>query len=220
MPPDDPGPLDAALGRLDHYDWVILTSANGVAQVFARLAALGRDARAFGRARLCAIGPATAAALAEHGLRADRVPLEYVAESILATFADDALAGQRILVPQGDLARDVLVIGLEARGAAVEAVTAYRTRPETAADPATVRLIRQGAIDIVTLTSASTARNLVAALDGDLRGLERALVAAIGPITATAAQEAGLSVGVVATEHTIPGLVAALLVAVSAGRTE
>ena len=79
------------------------------------------------------------------------------------------------------------------------------------ADPATLRLVRQGAIDIVTLTSSSTARNLVAALGGDLSGLERSLVAAIGPITAETARELGLNVGVVATEHTIPGLVAALV---------
>jgi uroporphyrinogen III methyltransferase/synthase len=215
LPPDDPGPLDAALMRLDDYAWVILTSANGVAQVFARLAALGRDARAFGRTRLCAIGPATAAALAAHGLRADRVPPEYVAESILAIFAGESLAGQRVLLPQGDLARDALVVGLEALGATVEPVITYRTLPETAADPATLRLIRAGAIDIVTLTSASTARHLVAALDGDLSGLERALVAAIGPITAAAAQDAGLTVGVVAADQTIPGLVAALRKAVA-----
>jgi uroporphyrinogen III methyltransferase/synthase len=213
LPTADDGPLDAALDRLASadYEWAVFSSVNGVAGVFDRLAARGRDARAFAGCRVCAIGPATAEALAARGLRADRVPAEAVAEGILASFADDDLAGRRFLLVQGDLARDALGDGLAARGATVEAVVAYRTAPETEADPATLRLIRQGAIDIVTLTSSSTARNLVAALGGDLSGLERSLVAAIGPITAETARELGLNVGVVAAEHTIPGLVAALV---------
>ena len=211
LPPEDGGPLDAAVGRLASYDWTIFTSVNGVASVFDRLATQGWDARAFAGGRVCAIGPATAEALAARGLRADRLPAEAVAEGILASFADEDLAGRCFLLIQGDLARDDLGAGLAARGAAVDAVVAYRTVPETEADPATLRLVRAGAIDIVTLTSSSTARNLVAALGGDLSGLERSLIAAIGPITAETARELGLRVGVVAAEHTIPGLVAALV---------
>jgi uroporphyrinogen III methyltransferase/synthase len=213
LPPADEGPLDAALARLGEYDWVIFTSANGVAHAFARLAAQGRDARAFAGCRLAAIGPATAAALAERGLRADRVAAEAVAEGLLATLAGEELAGRRVLLPQAEQAREALAAGLTARGAVVEVVAAYRTVPE-AADPAALALVRAGQIDVVTLTSASAARHLAAALGGELGGLERALVAAIGPVTAAAAAELGLRVGVVAAEHTIPGLVAAIVAAV------
>lgn len=213
--PGDDGPLDAALTRLASVDWVIFASVNGVARVFERLDATGRDARVFGPCRLCAIGPATAAALAERGLRADRVPPEAVAESILAAFEADDLTGRRVLLPQGDQARDTLAAGLVARGAIVEAIVAYRTTSETDVDPATLRLVRDGAIDAVTLTSSSTARNLVVALGGDLTGLERAVIAAIGPITAQTAVELGLPVTVTAAEHTIPGLVDALVAAMA-----
>jgi uroporphyrinogen III methyltransferase/synthase len=214
-PPADNAPLDAALARLSTFDWVFFTSVNGVARVFERLSAAGLDTRAFAKARVCAIGPATAAALAAHGLRADLIPPEFVAESILEQFQPGDLAGKRVLLPRADIARDALAIGLAARGAEVEQVVAYHTVPEDHADPAIVQLIRSGAIDIVTLTSSSTARNLAAALGGDLSGLERSTVAAIGPITADTARELGLRVDIVAAQHTIPGLVAALLAAVS-----
>lgn len=216
LPPEDDAPLDAALARLPEYDWVIFTSVNGVARAFERLAAAGRDARAVGGARVCAIGPATAAALAERGIRADRVPPEFVAESILAALASEPLDGRRVLLPRADIARDALAVGLAERGAMVDQVAAYRTVPEVEIDPATLTQVRTGAIDIVTLTSSSTARNLVAALGGDLSGLQAALVAAIGPVTAATARELGLRVDVEAREHTIPGLVAALVEAVAA----
>ncbi|MCC6627439.1 MAG: uroporphyrinogen-III C-methyltransferase [Chloroflexi bacterium] len=213
--PGDDGPLDTALTRLATVDWVIFTSVNGVARVFERLDATGRDARAFGLCQLCAIGPATAAALAERGLRADRVPPEAVAEGILAAFEADDLTGRRVLLPQGDQARDTLAAGLAARGAIVEAVVAYRTTSETDVDPATLRLVRDGAIDAVTLTSSSTARNLVAALGGDLTGLEQAVIVAIGPITARTATDLGLTVAATAADHTISGLADALVAALA-----
>ena len=217
-PPTDEAPLDAAVRRLVDYDWVIFTSVNGVERVFERLTAAGGDARAFGRAKVCAIGPATAAALAARGIRPDRTPAEFVAERVLTAFDDDELAGARALLPQGQQARDVLAAGLAARGAGVESVVAYRTVAEERPDATVLRLIREGAIDVVTLTSSSTAENLVAALGGDLSGLERSLIVAIGPVTASAAAARGLRVGVTAEEHTIPGLVSAVVDAMISGQ--
>lgn len=214
-PPEDWGPIDAAIARLGDYDWVVFTSANGVRFFFQRLAVQKNDARALAGVRLGAIGPATAAELGRHGLLADYVPGQYVAEAIVVGLGD--VAGQRILLPRADIARESLANGLRQAGAQVDEATAYRTtRPQvqghseitpTAEDIR--RMLLAGEIDVVTFTSSSTVRNLVAIL-GDAETLRKATVACIGPITAQTAREAGLRVDVVAEEYTIEGLVEAL----------
>ena len=108
--------LDAALENLADFDWLILTSASAVQFFFARLRALGLDARALARCRICAVGPKTAAALAAHGLRADLVPSDHKGEGVVAAFADLAPKGARVLFPRADKARDVIPEGLAALG--------------------------------------------------------------------------------------------------------
>lgn len=213
QPLTDATALDATL--LTPYDWVVFTSVNGVHAVWVRLRSLGRDARAFGGTRLCAIGPATAAALASLGLHADFVPDEYVAEAIVAGL--EPIAGQRILLPRADAARPALAEGLRGRGAQVDDVVAYRT---TLADPSDPRgreigdMLAAGEIDVVAFTSSSTVRGFVAALDlqaaAPAAPVAWPCVACIGPITAQTARELGTPVDVVARPYTLPGLVAAL----------
>lgn len=212
-PVADAAALDAAL--LAAYDWIVFTSANGVQAAWARLAALGRDARAFAGARLCAIGPATAAELARRGLIADFVPAEYVAEAVVAGL--DVAAGQRVLLPRADIARPDLAEGLRRRGARVDEVVAYRTRIAGPADPRAAEIaamLARGEIDALTFTSSSTVRGFAAALGladgGRPRGWAWPRVACIGPITARTAREMGAPVDVVAETYTLPGLVAAL----------
>ena len=123
LPLEDPADLDAALAR--PHDWVVFTSVNGVRAVWQRLEAVGRDARALAGARLCAIGPATAAELALHGLRADAVPAEYVAEAIVPGLGE--VRGARILLPRADIAREALAARCGMRAPLVEDVAAYRT---------------------------------------------------------------------------------------------
>lgn len=213
LPAEDYRPLDEALAR--HYDWVIFTSVNGVEAVWARLQATGRDARAFAGTRLCAIGPATAAELAAHGLRADFVPPEYVTEAILAGIGD--VAGQRILLPRADIARESLAAGLRQQGARVDEVVAYctvTTGPDhPMAQPVLARL-ETGQIDVITFTSSSTVRGFVNTFG--LSGIDSSknnvpIVACIGPVTAQTAQELGLHVDVVADTHTIAGLIQSLV---------
>src|SRR5690242_4887934 len=110
VPPVDFAPLDAALAQLSVYHWLIVTSANGVRILITRMLALGKDIAALKQLRIGAIGPATAQALAEHGLKADFIPTAYVAEAILAEIGD--VAGQHILLPRADIARATLAIGL------------------------------------------------------------------------------------------------------------
>ncbi len=201
-------PRDGGPGGLD--PWVIFTSANGVEAVFARLEALGLDARVFGGVRLGAIGPATAAALRQHGLRADYAPTEALASAILADFQGRDLRGVRVLLPRADIAPPALADGLAALGADVESVVAYRTVPAEGLAAEARRVLADGAVDTACFTSSSTVRNLVDALDGDTSLLAPLTVACIGPVTAATARELGLHVDIVAREHTVEGLVAAL----------
>lgn len=210
QPLESPEALDAALRRLGEFHWVLFTSANAVWAVWERMRALGLDARAFAGVRLGAIGTATAASLLEVGLQADFVPQRHTSAAILEEIGD--VRGQRILLPRSDLAPPDLAEGLRARGADVEAVTAYRTVPAGPPREVVERLLEEG-VDIATFTSASTVANLAAlvaprSLEEVLRG---AVVACIGPVTAQAARERGLHVDVVAPVHTEEGLVEALV---------
>jgi uroporphyrinogen III methyltransferase/synthase len=202
--------IDAACAGIGGYDLLVLTSANGVEQLFARLAERGSDARALSAATtVVAIGPATAGRLADHGVRADVVPERFVAEGILDALAGHELAGRRALVARAREARPDLVEGLRARGAAVDEVALYDTRPEP---PARTAIEAALEADYLTFTSSSTVRNFVAALDtGQRERAGRLRVVSIGPITSAAARAAGLTVHAEAAAYTVPGLVEALV---------
>ncbi|MFO8063350.1 MAG: uroporphyrinogen-III synthase, partial [Spirochaetia bacterium] len=176
---------------LSTYDWVIFTSTNGVRFFWERLKEAGGDARAFAGTRVAAIGPVTARELASHGLQADLVPDEYVAESLLKHLDD--LHGRKILLPRADIARPVLAEGLEDAGAEVDEITAYRTVLAPIADAERIRtLLATGEIDVLTFTSSSTVRQFVQSV-GPVPDLgESAVVACIGPVTAQTAEELGL----------------------------
>jgi uroporphyrinogen III methyltransferase/synthase len=197
--------------RTSAYGWVVFTSANAISLFMCHLRDADLDARAFGRARIAAIGPGTADALASHGLRADIVPERFVAEGLLAAFAARVMRGQRVLLPRAEGAREVIVEGLEAQGAHVHELTLYRAAVPSPPDAEGLRRLRAGEIDVAMFASSSAVRNLVEMLGGDVSPLRGVLIAAIGPITARAVRDAGLDVGVTADEYSIDGLVAALV---------
>ena len=206
--PEDPEPLRRAAREAGGYRWIVFTSANGVERFWAALSREGRDARSLAPARVCAIGPATAAELERRGVRADLVPDEFVAEAALEALASTGdLAGARILLPRAAEARAVLPEGLRARGAVVDDVMAYRTVQDGSGADAVRRRLEAGEIDVVTFTASSTVRSF-ASLVGTNVG--RAKVASIGPVTSGTLRELGMPVDVEATEYTIPGLVAAV----------
>jgi uroporphyrinogen-III synthase len=159
------------------------------------------DARAFGGARVAAIGPGTAAALQAGNVRADLVPEDHVAEALVAAFPSGP---GRVLLARAAVARDVVPDGLRAAGWTVDVVDAYRT--VTAAIEAGHREAVASA-DVITFTSSSTVDRFVDAFGADA---VPPVVACIGPITATTARAHGLGVDVEADVHTIPGLLAAL----------
>ncbi|MEY2570041.1 MAG: uroporphyrinogen methyltransferase / synthase [Acidimicrobiaceae bacterium] len=194
--------LRAAAGGVGGFDWLVLTSANGVERFFESV----RDARALAGVRVAAIGPGTADALAAHGVRADLVPERFVAESLLEAFpaAPTSYRG-RVLLARAAVARDVLPDGLRERGWEVEVVEAYQT---VAATPTRAQLRAAADADAITFTSSSTVERYL-----EVAGRERVppFVACIGPVTAATAAEAGLTVDVVAEVHSLPGLVAAII---------
>ena len=207
-PPDDFAPLDEAASRLSEYGWVIFASVNAVDSVFERLDTQGKDARAFGAARVGAIGPATAAALEQRGIRPDFTPSRSVSSAALEELAAYDWNGVYVLLPAADIGRDELADGLAKLGAEIRRVTAYRTiTPPDAAQRA--RDAFAEGIDVVTFTSSSTVRNLLSLLD-DKDVLSSNLIACIGPVTAGTARDLGLRVDIVAEEYTVDGLADAL----------
>lgn len=195
-PADGGAALAAATSSgLDRYSWVVLTSQNAVDRLGVPVPA---------GVKVAAIGPSTAAALAAAGTAVDLVPARHVAEGLLEEFPPPGEAGARVLLPQAAGARPVLAAGLRDLGYVVEVVEAYRT---VTARPSAADLDAVAGADAVLFTSSSTITNFV-----EVAGLERvpAVVACIGPVTASTAAGAGIEVDVVAAEHTVHGLVAAL----------
>jgi uroporphyrinogen-III synthase len=215
-PPEDFQRLDLAIRNLSAYDWLLLTSVNGVRVLRERLDALGIDPAALDNLKIGAIGPATAAALEAGGFHVAFVPTSYRAESILAEIGE--VGGQRMLLPRAELARPLLARGLGTLGAEVDEIAAYRTLPgpgiaELAA------LLGAHHVDVITFTSSSTVRFFQEGLlhSGETPQTIATLLAppvvavCIGPVTAATARELGLRVDIVAEAYTIDGLVAALV---------
>jgi uroporphyrinogen III methyltransferase/synthase len=201
-PADGGAALSEAAARTGTYDWVAFTSANAVSRFCDCL----RDARGFGDARVAAVGPGTSAALSARGVVADLVPAESVAEALVSAFPPGA---GRVLLPQAAAARDVVASGLRAKGWDVTVVEAYSTRPAT---PSPEALAAAAKADAVAFSSSSTVTNFL-----DVAGPVGLppVVACIGPLTAATARQRGVDVTVVATEHTVEGLVAALTAALA-----
>lgn len=220
VPPESFAPMDAAISRLSEFDWLIFTSVNGVEYFWPRLEAAHKTASDLANIKVCAIGPATAAALTRRGVTPALVPQKFVAEGILEDLGN--VAGLRFLLPRAELAREALLEGLEAGGAYVEQLIAYRTVVAAENSPGSfgaaelVKLLKQGRIDLVTFTSSSTVRFFAERLAGVSdealpRLLEKSVVACIGPITAGTARELGLTVGLEAPEFTVDHLVQAIV---------
>jgi len=204
-PPDDFGPFDRALRTRAPFDWVVFTSRHGVRAFDERAKAIAVDARTVGN-KIAAVGPATAGAARGAGLRVDRVPSRFLTDAIADALG--AVDGQRVLLPRADIARRSLADALRARGAIVTEVVAYRTLPAGADRPPDG--LRD--VDLVVFTSASAARGLERVLGPEAKDLkQRAAAACIGPVTAEATRALGYAVRVVATEHTVPGLLASIV---------
>jgi uroporphyrinogen III methyltransferase/synthase len=205
----DLAPLRNAINGIGEYQWLIFTSQNAVSIFWEQLLGAGRDARALAGIRVAAIGPATAGALLEHGIVVDVVPERFVAESLLEKLSSrDDLAGSSVLYVTAEGARDLLPEGLGRVGARIERIEAYKSIPDGAESSKLARTIERGGVDLVTFTSASSVRGYVDAVGEELS--RRVPAASIGPVTSQAVNDAGIELGIEATESTIDGLVNAI----------
>lgn len=209
VPPADPEPLDAAIARLETYDWLIFTSVHGVRFFLDRLDRSPHDFRRF-RGRLCAIGPATRRELEALHLKVDLTPESFVAESLAESFSKLDLRAQRVLIPRAEAARELLPDSLRKMSAEVDVVAAYRNViPETAYARAEEIFERQPKPHWITFTSSSTVKNFLSVASADrLQGVR---IASIGPITSSTLRGNGLPVDAEAGQFTSDGLIETLL---------
>jgi uroporphyrinogen-III synthase len=210
-------PLDNALKNLPHYDWMILTSVNGVEAMWERVKKLRVTQKHLRHLKIAAIGPATRRTIEKHGLRVEVVPEEYVAEAVVKSLRN-RVKGKRVLLARAKVARDVIPRELRKLGAQVDVVEAYETvipRSSRVQLRAVLRDPRRRP-DVITFTSSSTVRNFVALLAGGrgrllpTKHLNGVRLASIGPVTSSTLRELGLRVDIEAREYTIPGLIRAI----------
>jgi len=208
-------PLDDALKTLKTYDWLILTSANGVEAMWNRVRKLRIPGKSLKHLQIAAIGPATKKAIVKHGLKVKMVPEEYVAESVVKGLRDK-VNGKRVLLVRAKVARDVIPEELRAAGAVVDVVEAYETVvPEKSR--ARLRAVMKTSNrrpHVVTFTSSSTVRNFAELLGNTRAGfLKNVQLASIGPVTSATLRELSLPVAIEAREFTMGGLIRGIVLA-------
>lgn len=208
-PPEDWGPLDKTIAKLETYDWVIFTSVNGVKFFTLRLKEKGVNITVLAEKKICAIGPRTQGELEKMGLTVTFMPTEYRAEGVADGLKARGIKGQKILLPRAKGARKILPEALLKAGAVLDEVEAYRAvRPVK--NKGSLETILKKGIDVVTFTSSSTVRNFMELL-ADKTALNGVKVAVIGPITAETARNYGLEPAIAPAEYTIPVLVEAIV---------
>lgn len=204
-------PLDSALKDLRNYDWLILTSTNGVAAMWERMTRLHLPISSLENLRVAAIGPATKNAIEQRGAKVDIVPKEYIAESVVRSLIK-RVKGKRVLLVRAKVARDVIPKELRKAGAQVDVVEAYETVVPQASRKRLCSTLadKKRRPHVITLTSSSTVRNFLALLGNRKKNLDGIRLASIGPVTSSTLRELGLSVDIAAKQFTIPGLVEAI----------
>lgn len=207
-------PLDRALQKLDRYDWLIVTSVNGVAALRHRMRKLRLGVDNLGRLRVAAIGPATRRAMEQLGLRVTVMPHEYVAEGVVAVLRKKKVDKQRVLLVRAQVARDVMPRELRRAGARVDVVAAYQTVAPRASR-ARLRALFRGSRrpTVIAFTSSSTARNFAALAGDDVLysgQLDGVRFASIGPVTSRTLRALGLTPDIEARDYTMEGLVRAI----------
>jgi uroporphyrinogen-III synthase len=205
--------LDSALKHLDEYDWLILTSTNGVDALWERATKLKLSEKQFKHLQIAAIGPATSKRIEKHGLKVDIVPEEYVAESVVKSLRKQ-IKGKRVLLARARIARDVIPRELRKLGAQVDVVEAYETVIPKSSRSRLRAVLKdpRRRPNVITFTSSSTVKNFVALVDKPLRSTFAGIqFASIGPITSSTLRELVLRVDIEAKDYTIPGLVKAVI---------
>ena len=213
QPPDSFAALDAALNDILQYDWLILTSVNGVEALFSRLEALGMSVDSLQHLKVAAIGPATEERIQDHGLVVDVVPQHYVAEEVVRSLRR-LVKAEKLLLVRAKVARDVIPEELRNFGAQIDVAEAYQTVIPADAKQHVMEIFRSSSLpDAITFTSSSTVKNFLSVIVGtDIPAmLAKVKFASIGPVTSETLREYGLPVHVEADEHTMDGLAQAIV---------
>jgi len=222
VPPLDWSALDRAIDKIDSYNWLIFTSANGVNFFFKRFFELDRDIRDLKGLKICAIGAKTASEIKKYGIKVDVIPQEFNAEGLLTTLVQKSggknnpepgtrnskpLKGVRFLLPRAEVAREVLPEKIKEFGGEIDVAIVYRAvKPETLGKRLK-RFLREGKISIATFTSAATFHNFLEIVGEDAKSLlKEVAIAVIGPVTRKAVEKAGLSVDIIPREATIEAM--------------
>lgn len=215
-PVDSYDVLDGELERLEEYHWILFTSLNGVKYFFERLYSKGMDARDLKGPDIAVVGKSTADFLLKYGLNADLIPSVFTGEGLAESLLDQGVEGRNILIPRAQQGREILPETLRGAGAQVTIAPVYENCP-AAGDKESIREeLENGGVEMITFTSSSTVRNFLAMIDAeDQEDLQRIMagikIAAIGPITGKTVTDNGLEVDIQPEEHTIPGLIQAIV---------
>jgi uroporphyrinogen III methyltransferase/synthase len=225
IPPESFASLDASIDRIGSYHWLIFTSANGFRFFIQRFRAKDRDVRDLKGIKLCAIGTKTAEAMGNYGLKVDLLPEEFNAEGLINAIVQEhagrnnatshhtkvtpsLLKGVRILLPRAEIAREIFPQKVRELGGEIDTPVAYRTVKPEKHGKRLKRFLQEGRISVATFTSAATFTNFVEMMGDDAMGLLKpAAIAAIGPVTESAINKAGLAVSIVPKEATIRAMV-------------
>ncbi len=212
VPPDDWSELDAAIDKIDTYNWLIFTSVNGVKFFFRRLRERDRDIRDLKGVKICAVGSKTAKIISAYGINVDLVPQQFNAEGLIEAFTvgrdKPDLQGMKILLPRAEIARETFPEKIRKLGGEIDVFTAYKTVKPEVHGKRMKRFLKAGKISIATFTSASTFNNFIDIMgDDSLDLLKDVTIAAIGPVTAQAIENAGLTVSIMPGRATVDDMV-------------
>lgn len=216
--PENYDELDASIDKIKTYDWLIFTSRNGVKYFFKRFFEKERDIRDLSGIKICAIGAKTAQEIKKYGLKVDLVPDEFRAEGLIKSIREfegskvKGLRGIRFLLPRAEKAREIFPEKVRELGGVIDVPVTYRTIKPESRGKRLKRFLREGKISVATFTSAATFHNFREIMGNDAEELLNGVaIAVIGPVTARAAEKAGLHVDIMPGEATIEAMVEATI---------
>jgi uroporphyrinogen-III synthase len=216
VPPTSWDELDAAIARLNDFDWLILTSTNAVDYFFERLGSQLQDVRALAAIKIAVVGEKTALRLKQRGLQPDFVPPEFVADAMVVNFPE-SIEAKKILFPRVESGgRDILVKAFTDRGAEVTEVAAYQSACPEIPDPTAIAALKNRSVQVITFASSKTVKHFCELLqrsigDGWQHDLEKIAIGSIGPQTSKTCRALLGRVDVEAQEFTLDGLTKAIV---------
>ena len=206
---DESPKLNSAMNQIKTFNWIVLTSENGVDAFFNHLKRLKKDTRILGQVKIAAIGPGTRAKLNSFLIEPHLMPREFSTDGLLGKFKKMNLLNQKFLLLRANIAPDLLNKSLVDLGADVTEIPIYKTVKPEGLSKTLTQTLHEETVDFLTFTSSSTAQNFFESLKNGKK--INAKIISIGPVTSKTIRDQGFKVNREAKESTIPGLVKAVL---------